>query len=248
MIKKVNYLGFTLLNEKYVKARKNFHEGSVLTMSPNSYGLSTRVHSLEKSLKRDGLLVLDGVYFSLGFFCRTGQWIVKNQGPEIFYEELEIQRAKSGRVFFLGSSNQTLERISKRMRTDYPQISFKTLSPPFKPTLSKEDNHAIESSIKEFNPDVVFVGMTCPRQEVWIDENSKKYHGIIFMGIGGVFDWFAGNYKELHPLWWRLRMGWLGRILQRPEILRRNLPFILIYLRDMLKDVILKKNAAKNLS
>jgi N-acetylglucosaminyldiphosphoundecaprenol N-acetyl-beta-D-mannosaminyltransferase len=75
--------------------------------------------------------------------------------------------------------------------------------------------------------------MTCPKQEIWIHQNIDRYDNIIFMAIGGVFDWFAGNYKELNPIWWKLRIGWLGRAIQRPSLLRRNIPNYLIYLRDM---------------
>ena len=74
----------------------------------------------------------------------------------------------------------------------------------------------------KFSPNVVFVGMTCPKQEIWINENLYRFNNILFIAIGGVFDWFAGNYPELNKMWWKLRLGWLGRIIQRPEIIKRN--------------------------
>jgi N-acetylglucosaminyldiphosphoundecaprenol N-acetyl-beta-D-mannosaminyltransferase len=235
MSKTTKYLGYEIINIDYSVARKSFSEGSVLTMSPNSYGLATIDKKLDKALKRKGLLVLDGVYFGLGYFLRTLKTIQKNQGPDIFYQELEIQKNKKGKVFFLGSTESTLKLISERMTREYPEIQFSTLSPPFRSELLKSDNDEIEKRIKEFNPNVVFVGMTCPKQEIWVDNNIERYHGVLFLAIGGVFDWFAGNRKELHPLWWKLRMGWVGRIIQRPEVLKRNLPFIWIYLKHMLR-------------
>lgn len=230
----IEYLGFKVLNINYTQARDSFSEGSVLTISPNSYGVSTKNEDLKLALKREGLLVLDGVYFGLGYFLRNFKTIKKNQGPDIFYQELEIQKNRNGKVFFLGASDATLALISERMTRDYPQIEFETLSPPFRAELNDCDNNDIENRIKSFDPDVVFVGMTCPKQEIWVDTNINRYEGIIFMAIGGVFDWFAGTRKELHPLWWKLRLGWVGRIIQRPEIIKRNLPFIWIYIKDML--------------
>jgi N-acetylglucosaminyldiphosphoundecaprenol N-acetyl-beta-D-mannosaminyltransferase len=41
--------------------------------------------------------------------------------------------------------------------------------------------------------------------------------------IGNVFDWFAGTQKPIHPIWFKLRVGWLVRIILRPEIFRRNI-------------------------
>lgn len=231
----VEYLGYKVLNEKYTEARKEVHEGAVLTISPNSYGLATKDTALEKSLKRGSLLVLDGVYFGLGYFLRTRKTIEKNQGPDIFYEELAIQNERHGKVFFLGSTEKTLSLIEARLAEEYPNISYRTMSPPYKDKLDDSDNNTIEGAIKEFAPDVVCVGMTCPKQEIWIDEQIHRYPGILFMAIGGVFDWFAGNYKELHPLWWKLRLGWLGRAIQRPELLKRNIPNYWIYFKHMLR-------------
>jgi N-acetylglucosaminyldiphosphoundecaprenol N-acetyl-beta-D-mannosaminyltransferase len=235
MRKTISYLGFTVLNETYSDARKSFLSGSVLTISPNSYGLSTVNNRLDEALKREGLLVLDGVYFGLGYFLRTLKTIQKNQGPEIFYHELEIQQKNRGRVFFLGASEQTLARIKERVNNEYPAIHCNTYSPPFKLEFDDKDNEEISRRIETFKPNVVFVGMTCPKQEIWVHQNIHNHKDVLFLAIGGVFDWFAGNRKELHPLWWKLRLGWLGRILQRPEILRRNLKFILIYIKDMFK-------------
>lgn len=230
----VEYLGFRVLNLDYAEARENFKEGSVLTISPNSYGITTKSSALEIALKNAGLLVLDGVYFGLGYFLRTGRTIHKNQGPAIFYQELEIQKVRRGKVFFLGSTNDTLERIVKRMEREYPEISVACYSPPFVQKLSWENNCDIELRVNEFDPDVIFVGMTCPKQEIWVHENIKSFPGKLIMAIGGVFDWFAGNYPELHPFWWKMRLGWLGRAVQRPELVRRNMPNYWIYCKHML--------------
>ena len=58
------------------------------------------------------------------------------------------------------------------------------MSPPYKDKLDNSDNNTIQGAIKEFAPDVVCVGMTCPKQEIWIDEQIRRYPGILFMAIG----------------------------------------------------------------
>jgi len=199
----VNYLGYNVLNIPYSEARKVLSSGSVLTISPNSYGLATKNEELKKALKDSTILVLDGVYFGLGYFLRTGKVIKKNQGPEIFYEELNLQNKREGKVFFLGSTEKTLKLIGDRLYNEYPNVKFKTMSPPFKEHFSDEDNLIIQENINNFSPDVIMVGLTCPKQEIWINEHRKLYPKTLMLGIGGVFDWFAGNYKELHPIWWK---------------------------------------------
>jgi len=234
-VRTVNYLGYNVLDEPYSRAREKINSGSVITISPNSYGLGTKVPNLKKALKGADILILDGVYFGLGYFLRTGKTIEKNQGPDIFYDELKIQNHRGGRVFFLGSTEETLGLIGNRLGEEYPNIQFETMSPPYKDKMNDDDNKVIEEALKSFQPDVVMVGMTCPKQEIWINEQIGRYQDILFLAIGGVFDWFAGNYKELHPLWWKLRLGWLGRAIQRPELLKRNIPYYWIYFKHMLR-------------
>lgn len=228
-------LGFEVLNSKYTEFRKSINKGTVFTISPNSYGISTKNKKFKNALLSSKILVLDGVYFALNYFLRTGKTIVKNQGPEIFYDELRIQNKFFGKVFFLGASEKTLEKIQKRLKKEYPNINSSFHSPPFKDKFSKNDNDKILFLIDRFKPNVVFVGMTCPKQEIWIHENKNRYPNILFLAIGGVFDWFAGNYKELNPIWWKLRLGWLGRAIQRPDLLRRNIPNYWIYFKHILK-------------
>ena len=146
-----------------------------------------------------------------------------------------MQNERGGRIFFLGSTDATLQRIQSRLKDEFPRIKVETMSPPYKDKFSDEDNFIIKNAIESFQPDVVMVGMTCPKQEIWINSNIENYTGILFMAIGGVFDWYAGSFEELKPLWWKLRLGWLGRWLQRPELVKRDLPNVFIYLTHIFK-------------
>ena len=76
-------------------------------------------------------------------------------------------------------------------------------------------------AINNFKPDIVFVGMTCPKQEKWANQNKSRLNTKLICSVGAVFDWYAGNQKDIHPLWWKLRLAWLKRTIDRPEILKR---------------------------
>jgi N-acetylglucosaminyldiphosphoundecaprenol N-acetyl-beta-D-mannosaminyltransferase len=129
--------------------------------------------------------------------------------------------SESGRVFFLGSNSVTLEKIRNRLQSEYKNITSEFLSPPFKSAFSTEDNNFMVEAINNFKPDIVFVGMTCPKQEKWAHQNKYKLDTKLICSIGAVFDWYAGNQKEINPLWWKFRLGWLKRTIDRPEILNR---------------------------
>jgi N-acetylglucosaminyldiphosphoundecaprenol N-acetyl-beta-D-mannosaminyltransferase len=191
------------------------------TISPNSYGISTKDVIFREALKKSDYLVLDGVFFALSSILLQGKNIKKNQGLDVFYHFMERMNETHGKVFFLGASKETLAKIRAKAAIDYPNTLLELYSPPFKPEFSDDDNNQIIKAINIFSPDVIFIGMTCPKQEKWSFQNKNRINGKLICCIGAVFDWYAGNEKHIAPIWWKLRLGWLIRTFHRPEILKR---------------------------
>lgn len=191
------------------------------TISPNSYGISTKDALFRESLKKSDFLVLDGVYFALSSILLQGRNIKRNHGPDVFNYFMKRINEMQGKVFFLGSTPQTLSKIKQRAAIEYSNIAIGTYSPPFKTAFSVEDNKKMIDAINKFKPDIVFVGMTCPKQEKWAFVNKEFLDCKIICCIGAVFDWYAGNQKPISKIWWKLRLAWLKRTIDRPEILKR---------------------------
>jgi len=238
----IDSLGFKVFSDKLdAIVLDDLGAKTLNTISPNSYGISTKDIVFNEALKHSDYLVLDGVYFALASILLNGKNIQRNQGPDVFYHFMNRLNNQNGKVFFLGASEEVLEKIRLRAKNDYPNILVKTYSPPFKENFNDEDNKAIINEINAFAPDVLFVGMTCPKQEKWTYLNKNKLNIKLACCVGAVFDWYAGNQKEIHPLWWKLRLAWLKRTIDRPEILKRY-PNIGIFFRDLLLIVLrLKK-------
>lgn len=193
------------------------------TISPNSYGISIKDPEFYFSLKNSDYLVLDGVYFTFASLLLQRKNIKRNQGPDVFYHFINRLNAQKGKAFFLGSSNTTLQKIYDRAKIEYPNTIIEYFSPPFKSKFSREDNDLMITKINSFQPDILFVGMTCPKQEKWAIEHKKQLKAGLVICIGNVFDWYAGTQKSIHPFWFRIRLGWLVRIFYRPEVFRRNI-------------------------
>lgn len=233
-MKIINAMGFNVFSDSLEKINLNSSVAKTLnTISPNSYGISTVDFEFKKSLKESSFLVLDGVYFALASILLKGKNIKKNQGPDVFNFFIKKMNSEKGRVFFLGSSKSTLKKIKNRLEDEYSNVSAEFLSPPFKSNFSESENALIIEKINKFNPDIVFVGMTCPKQEKWANQNRFHLNTKLICSIGAVFDWYAGNQKNIHPLWWKLRLGWLKRTIDRPEILKRY-PNIAIFFYHLL--------------
>jgi N-acetylglucosaminyldiphosphoundecaprenol N-acetyl-beta-D-mannosaminyltransferase len=141
----------------------------------------------------------------------------------VFYHFIERSEQLKKKVFFLGSTEKTLDLIRSKAAFMYPNVTVKTYSPPFRQEFTFEDNHSIIEAINSFNPDIVFVGMTCPKQEKWAMKNREEINAHLIITIGNVFDWFAGTQKPIKPIWFKMRIGWLIRIFVRPEVFKRNI-------------------------
>lgn len=220
-MKTIKSLGYTVFSDDLNKIKLSDNCKLCNTISPNSYGIATKDKDFEEALKKSDYLVLDGVYFALSSIFLQRKNIKKNQGPDVFDFFIRKMNSEYGRVFFLGSSQETLDKIRVRLESEFENITASFLSPPFKANFSEEEDALMIDAINKFKPDIVFIGMTCPKQEKWSYKNKSKLNTKLICSIGAVFDWYAGNQKDIHPLWWKLRLAWLKRTIDRPEILKR---------------------------
>lgn len=221
----VSVLGFKVFSDNLIKIPIAEEKCRVIncSISPNNYSLSVKDNDFKDVLKKTDFLMLDGVYFAFASIFLLGKNIKKNQGPDVYKHFIERLNESSGKAFFLGSSDAVLKKIIERMNREYPNVSVAVFSPPFKKEFSHDDNLNMISKINEFKPNIVFVGMTAPKQEKWSVQNRDFLNSNLVISIGNVFDWYAGTQKSIHPFFFKIRMAWLVRIFIRPEMIKRNL-------------------------
>ena len=124
---------------------------------------------------------------------------------------------------FMGSSELVLDLIKGTAAFDYPFLEVVTYSPPYKAEFSEEDNQAIIRAINEANPDLLWIGMTAPKQEKWTYSHWKELDIHCHVGtIGAVFDFYAGTAKRA-PMWWQDHsLEWLYRLIKEPRRMWRR--------------------------
>jgi len=138
-------------------------------------------------------------------------------------EELRTKSEESKIVMFMGSSQKVLDLIVKRAAEVYPHLKVVTYSPPYKPEFSDEDNKAIIDAINAANPDLLWIGMTAPKQEKWTYSHWNELNIHCHVGtISAVFDFFAGTVERA-PIWWQEHgLEWLYRLIKEPKCMRRR--------------------------
>ncbi|WP_339868295.1 WecB/TagA/CpsF family glycosyltransferase [Pseudohongiella nitratireducens] len=193
--------------------------------NPHSYAESFDDKHFASALRDADWLVPDGIGVVLASRMLGGSIVDRVTGSDVFYGLMERMNALGGMtVFFLGATENTLTLIRERLARDYPCIELAgTYSPPFKPEYTQAELDEMTAVINAVKPDVLWVGMTAPKQEKWILDNLPLLDVKFAGAIGAVFDFYTGRVKRSHPVFQRLGLEWLPRLLQQPRRLWRRM-------------------------
>jgi N-acetylglucosaminyldiphosphoundecaprenol N-acetyl-beta-D-mannosaminyltransferase len=208
-------------------------------LNPHSYVVALNDSIFSQALNDADWLLPDGAGIVLASRLLRGKVQERVTGSDIFVGlHSRMNNAGCMSVFFLGSTEHNLDLIRKRMTQDYPNICIAgTYSPPFKPNYSENELEEMIKVINAAKPDVLWVGMTAPKQEKWIFENRARLNVRFAGAIGAVFDFYTGSVKRSHPVFQRLGLEWLPRLIQQPKRLwRRMLVSAPIFLWHVLRE------------
>ena len=202
-------------------------EGKLLinTINAFSYDNARKDVLFSEALQKGDVLIPDGISIvkACRFLNAKSQPKERIAGWDLFVYEMEKLNRVGGKVMFLGSSDAVLNLIRQRVAEKYPKIEVDTYSPPYKPEFSDEDNAAMISAINHSNPDLLWIGMTAPKQEKWAYTHLDRLDVHCHIGtIGAVFDFFAGTVKRAPERWQRVGMEWLYRLLSEPRRMWRR--------------------------
>lgn len=207
------------------------------TINAHSYNTAQNDKLFAEALTNGDVLIPDGV--SIVKACR---WIKAKSQPkervagwDLFSFEMDrlermsaeqIEKDKESRplrVMFMGSSQKVLDLIERRMAVEYPHLDTVVYSPPYKPEFSDEENATMIGAINDASPDLLWIGMTAPKQEKWTYAHWKELDIHCHVGtIGAVFDFFAGTVERA-PAWWqRHGLEWLYRLIKEPRRMWRR--------------------------
>lgn len=189
--------------------------------NPHSLEVARRDAYFDRALKDADILVPDGVGIVIASGILGGTIRQRITGSDVFLGVsglLNHDAARKYRYFFLGSTEQNLIKIKEKLNAEFQNIIVAgTYSPPFKSEFSEDDNSLMVDAINRAAPDVLWVGMTAPKQEKWIHQNKYQLNVKFISAIGAVFDFYTGNVKRSHPLFQKLGLEWLPRLLREPR-------------------------------
>jgi N-acetylglucosaminyldiphosphoundecaprenol N-acetyl-beta-D-mannosaminyltransferase len=187
---------------------------------------SRRDARLRDILNEAGMVTADGM--SLVWFSR----IVGNApaervyGPDLMRTLTALSPARGYRHFYYGGPPGVAEKLKHAVEAGYPGVVVAgTLSPPFR-ELSPEEDEAVVAAINAARPDIVWVGLSTPKQEFWMARHLGRIVAPVMIGVGAAFDFLAGTKRQA-PRWIQQSgLEWLFRLATEPRRLWRRYAYI----------------------
>ncbi|MBX9969225.1 WecB/TagA/CpsF family glycosyltransferase [Priestia aryabhattai] len=151
-------------------------------------------------------------------------------GPDLMGEIFKISAEKGYSHYFYGSTEETLDKLTRKLKENYPAMEVGgVFSPPFRPMTTDEDA-AVVRLINNTKPHFVWVGLGAPKQEKWMADHQGEIKGLM-IGVGAGFDYYAENIKRAPKWMQKSNLEWIYRLFQDPKrlfnrYLRTNTKFL----------------------
>lgn len=183
-----------------------------------------RSFAARKAVNSAGLVTPDGmplVWLGQLLGCNVG----RVYGPDLMLLTCEKSIKKGYSHYFYGGKPGVPERLAARLKQRFPDLNVAgTYSPPFEKMTPKKDA-AIVEKINRANPDIVWLGLSSPKQDFWMAEHLGKIKAPVMIGVGAAFDFHSGRVKQA-PRWiQRSGLEWAFRLSQEPKRLWRRYLF-----------------------
>lgn len=180
-------------------------------------------HELRKIFNGSGLTTPDGMSIVWILKLLGYSNVSRVYGPDLMEEICKYSSEKSRyRHFLYGGAQGIPEKLSERLQIDYPKLNIVgTYSPPFR-ILTPEEDEEIINRINDLAPNFVWVGISTPKQELWMASHIDRLNAPILIGVGAAFDFLSGT-KNQAPKWIQHSgFEWLFRLINEPKRLWRR--------------------------
>ena len=169
-----------------------------------------------------GLTTPDGMPMVWAGRRAGAHWMGRVYGPELMLLLCERAAARGWTSYFYGGKDGIPERLAERLTARFPGLRVVgTESPPFRPLTAEEDD-AVVARINAAAPDLLWIGLSTPKQERWMAAHAGRINAPVTLGVGAAFDIHAGVLRQAPPWIRRNGLEWLYRLYREPRRLARR--------------------------
>lgn len=192
----------------------NFDKVNIISGNPEILfnGLNNSILS-ENFKNEKSIIIPDGIGTVVASKLVGNPVKEKIAGIDVVKEVLAKANSENKSIYLLGAKDEIVKKCAENIQKDFPSLIISGFHNGF---FDLDNCNDIIEEIRKCNPWAIFVAMGSPRQEIFIEKILHDSNVHIFMGVGGVFDIFAGELKRA-PKWMiSLGLEWLYRVIKEP--------------------------------
>jgi N-acetylglucosaminyldiphosphoundecaprenol N-acetyl-beta-D-mannosaminyltransferase len=224
----------------FLKKKETYHH--ILFLDPIKLMSMREGKELNRIAKKASLVLSEGAGLEwaanqLGYHLKERISVISLMMDLIRYSE-----KKELTLFFLGSKEDVIEKLFFNLIRHFPEIRIVGRHSGH---LNKARELMVKEAIRKTNPDIIFIGMDFPRQEIWIENNTGFFGKSIVIGAWGNFDTLSGKVKKAPDSFQVKGLAWLWRIFSRPYRIDKWIKMIQFFTKIKVQNWKLKREANK---
>ncbi len=223
---------------------------TLIQTQQSSYIVAANVHVIMTAywhpeyrhvLGKAALVAPDGMPLVMGMRWLGARYQPRVYGPDLMLAWCDRATQTNQPVYLYGSTPETLQRLSERLRQIFPDLIIAGMhSPPFRALTAEEEEEDL-ARIQRSGATVVFVGLGCPKQEEWMYRQMGKLNAVM-IGVGAAFKFHSGEVAQAPHWMMKFSLEWLFRLIKEPRrlwsrYLLTNTAFIFLFAIQMTKHV-----------
>ena len=197
---------------------KENRKSRIVAINPEKVMMATKDKSLRTLLNGSTYQIPDGVGIMIASRVRNGNVRGRVTGIGMMEALLELADKNRYSIFMYGAKTETIERAAIVIQQRYPNLIVSGKIDGY-----EENQNKILQTINEAKPQILFVALGSPKQELFIQENMEYLNVNVFQGVGGSFDVFSGNVKRAPSFFLNTGTEWLYRLVSQPSRIKRQL-------------------------
>jgi len=172
---------------------------------------------MSQAVNQAGLATPDGMPLVWLSGKMSPEAVERVYGPDLMLALCDLSVTQGYKHFFYGGVAGVADLLAEKLQQRFPGLKITgTYSPPFRPLTDEEDAHIIKA-INKSNPDIIWVGLGTPKQDLWMAQHRNQLAAPVLIGVGAAFDFHTGRIAQA-PKWMQnAGLEWLFRLWQEPQ-------------------------------
>lgn len=204
-----------------------------VAINPQKVYRAMHDRELYEAIDQADVRICDGVGVAIAASLLHGRKIKRCTGCDLFFHLIPVAAARGWRVYLLGASPETNRMACHKLREQYPGLKIVGHRDGY-----FEDSREVIAQINHAQPDLLFVAMGSPKQELWIARHRGDIQASLCLGVGGTFDVAAGAVRRAPWLFRQTGTEFLYQLVTQPSRWRRQIvyfPYMLHVAKEFLK-------------